>query len=537
MWNDATAGILPKFAISDYAPIDETTLPKDYPAKKRESAEIINIEIARENKRLEKFNEAIELDDKSALAWFNRGRYYLDSKDYRRAIEDFDEAIRLDDTNAQFYNARGFTYFHLNRKDEALKELEGIDIRFGRFTDLPTRTEVARSLVNRALLHSDLVRVDDAFAAFDNLMDRFGNAEEHALRRVVANALLLKGGYLLHLGGPGEALDVLDDVLTRADDATKPDLYRQFIFALLLKGHIFQSGDPELAITIWDDLLARLPDGNVLDLGLRETVALALVFKAQTLYQLRRYDLSLSTWKELTERFASNTNASIVNLLEIAKFSIGIALYDLERFAEGSCYFREMIKTDEKWRNLTQIQIEKYILKYYARTRKEEENPDNGYDLPKRVITEAELREYVKEQAALLTERMAQPEDAPFPLLDERTVKAIIAHGKKHPWDNRREQGWPYHTNVFVFVHITYRKWVNRGLTREILAWVDPALHAHLNTKLSREGGMPEWLDVPSGPEARARAIADPTERAELEIARKFSRKRMRAFRASQGDN
>ena len=52
----------------------------------------------------------------------------------------------------------------------------------------------------------------------------------------------------------------------------------------------------------------------------------------------------------------------------------------------------------------------------------------------------------------------------------------------------------------------------------------DPSLHAHLKTKISREGGMPRWLDVPSGPDARARAITDPTGRAELEIFRKVQR-------------
>jgi hypothetical protein len=201
----------------------------------------------------------------------------------------------------------------------------------------------------------------------------------------------------------------------------------------------------------------------------------------------------------------------------------------LNRVNQAFALFRAGIRCHRAVKLSAEKYFETYLLNYYNLG--QEENPSNGYDLPKRVISEAELRAYIKEQATLLTERAEQPKDAPFPILSERTVRAIIAHGKKHQWDDRREQGWPYHTNAFVFVHITYRKWVNRGLTREILAWADEALYAHLNKKISLEG-MPGWLDVPSGPEARARAITDPIERTKLEGVREFFRDQKRKTRS-----
>lgn len=163
-------------------------------------------------------------------------------------------------------------------------------------------------------------------------------------------------------------------------------------------------------------------------------------------------------------------------------------------------------------------------------------DPIAGYDVPERIITKDELRELIGDTAALLLDRLSHEAEPPFPLLSEAEIKAIVAHGKKNRWDDREKRGWHYHTNAFKYVHVTYRRWVNRGLTREILKWADPSLHAHLKTKITREGGIPAWLDVPSGPDARIRAIPDPTERAELAIARKVSRNRMRKHRANLGD-
>ena len=174
MPNEATVTPLPDFAISDYALIDLTTLPKNYPAQKRQSAEIVNFEIAQRSYRIEKFTDAIERDPQSALACFNRGLALLDAKDYRRAIEDFSRAISLDENNPQFYNARGSAYFYLNRKDDALKEFECIDYRFGHSSAAMQREEVAKALFNQAQTLTRLLRYQHAFAVYDDLIKRFG---------------------------------------------------------------------------------------------------------------------------------------------------------------------------------------------------------------------------------------------------------------------------------------------------------------------------------------------------------------------------
>jgi hypothetical protein len=246
-----------------------------------------------------------------------------------------------------------------------------------------------------------------------------------------------------------------------------------------------------------------------------------------------RPEQAIVVFDDLLNRFGKSSDPSLSQLLDIALQNKSMALRDLghrefllNHFNQGYDWHRKAIQCREERKDEAKIDIEGFLLKYYGLAQEQEKNPSNGYDLPKRVITEAELRKYIKEQAGLLTERLSQPREQPFPSLNERTVKAIVAHGKKHPWDDRVKHGWPYHSDAFKYLHITYKKWIP-GLTREHLALADKSLSAHLRKKISVEG-MPEWLDVPTGAEARLRAITDPVERSKLEIIREFLRDQKR---------
>jgi hypothetical protein len=118
------------------------------------------------------------------------------------------------------------------------------------------------------------------------------------------------------------------------------------------------------------------------------------------------------------------------------------------------------------------------------------------------------------------------PEGIPFPILTPNQVKDILSHGKENPWVTRREHGWPYHTNPFLYLLITYQQWIP-GLTREHIAHADPLFHAPLTRAICLRG-MPEWLDVPTKAEARMRALIDPIERAKLEGVREYFREQKR---------
>jgi tetratricopeptide (TPR) repeat protein len=558
MPKEAAAKVLPELEIGKFAPIDEWKLPPN--SKQLEAAQIVNFESRRQNKRIEKFTKAIQLDAKSGAGWFNRGRAFFEAGQYDRAIDDFNEAINLDPNNPQFSNARGIAYYYEGRHDDAVDQFEKIFDRFANLSDFQSSEQFIRILLNRCSILQRVGHHERAVAGYDNIYKQFGNATEPAIRECVALALLCKAGSLDDEG----AIAAYDDLLEKFGRAPEVSIREAVATGLLHKGDTLATFVPQLkeedylspfleddldsakelaekndaAIIAYDVLIELF--GQAVEGPIRDRVIAGLINKSFVLDTLGRHDEAIVAYSGMLARFGADiepthhTTRLLSNRSTILSW-FGRRELSVGRFHEGCKYLKEAISLHGRHKSRAKIEIEKYLLTYYGLSPTEEKNPSNGYRLPKCVITEAELRKYISEQSALLTERLSKPGEQPFPILNERTVKAIIAHGRKHPWDDRREQGWPYHTNAFVFMHITYRKWVNRGLTREILAWADPSLYAHLRTKISREG-LPEWLDVPSGPEARARAIIDPAERAELEITRRVLRDRTRKHRASIGD-
>jgi len=63
------------------------------------------------DKALEKYNQAIKLDPSYWLAYFSRGRVYLERKQLDEALADFDEVINLNANNAEAYVGRGDVYW------------------------------------------------------------------------------------------------------------------------------------------------------------------------------------------------------------------------------------------------------------------------------------------------------------------------------------------------------------------------------------------------------------------------------------------
>jgi tetratricopeptide (TPR) repeat protein len=563
---------LPNLVIGEYTPIDERKLLAN--SKERVSAEIVNLESRRQNKRIEKFTEAIELDANNASAWFNRGRTHIDAKNYRQAIKDFNRAIKLDQNNPQFFNGRGVALYHLRRYQDALIEFEAIISRFGGETEFVSRSQVAGVLFNKAVTLQRLVHHEWAIAAYSDVVDRFSNAAEPAICEHVARALLNKADVLDWIGDHENAIATFDDLVNRFGGASEPMIREAVADGLLQKGNalaLFQKKETEhdylldlmnfddddgggsakrlpveeqvkkeAAVVTYDELLKRFADAS--EPAVRQAAAVGLFSKVVVLDDLSRHDEAVAAYTDLLDQFGdtlepASLKTNVLSRKGVTLRRFGQRALSLGHFHQGCDYFRQSIRFRAKSKNDVKIAIERYLLNYYNLRSKEENNPSNGYDLLKRIITQAELRKFVSEQAALLTERLSQPENTPFPILNDRTVKSIIAHGKEHPWDDRKEQGWPYHTNVFLYVQITYRKWINRGLTREILKSADSALYVNLIRKISLEG-LPEWLDLPTGSEARARAITDPAERAELEIVRKHQRRRWHEHvqRKGQGD-
>jgi len=68
------------------------------------------------------WTDVINKYPKVALAYYNRGTYYNEIKDYKRALLDFNKSIELDVTNYSFYNNRGSIYFLLDQYEKAVAD-------------------------------------------------------------------------------------------------------------------------------------------------------------------------------------------------------------------------------------------------------------------------------------------------------------------------------------------------------------------------------------------------------------------------------
>jgi tetratricopeptide (TPR) repeat protein/uncharacterized protein YecT (DUF1311 family) len=74
------------------------------------------------DRAIEDYSEAIVLDSTLAIAYSNRANNYGKKGDYDKAIEDYNVAIRLDPKNINPYNNRGYTYQLKGDYDKAIAD-------------------------------------------------------------------------------------------------------------------------------------------------------------------------------------------------------------------------------------------------------------------------------------------------------------------------------------------------------------------------------------------------------------------------------
>jgi hypothetical protein len=110
---------------------------------------------------------------------------------------------------------------------------------------------------------------------------------------------------------------------------------------------------------------------------------------------------------------------------------------------------------------------------------------------------------------AEITSRAAHaPIKPPLPELTPMQIQAVIRRGKERPWSGRAA----YHSDPFRWVADNYGEWIP-GLLQKHLAAADPVLHKAFAVCVGRNGGLPDWLDVPSRCDAALRKITKPEER------------------------
>jgi tetratricopeptide (TPR) repeat protein len=469
------------------------------------------------------------------LGELNRHEEALDA--YEKIIEQFDGTsspdLRILRVTAQVNinnSLRG-----LGRHELALKGFDKIIDQFSGSSEPKLREAVSRSLLAKADLLEQLGRYELALATNTQLVDQFSGDPELRQSQAAAMGLVCCGNNLVRLGRYEASLEIYAKAINQFSESTDSQLRDVLRTALNNKASaLIELGRYDLAL----DTIEKLGNeaAKAQEYELRGVMALGLTNKGRALEKLGRYELAVTVFQQVIDQFGKATSQRERDEVDTSRDLKGVSLEKLAHrelglghFNHAMDYYRQAIQSRQESKISAKTDIEAYIQRYYS-IGQQKENPSNGHGVPTRVISEKKLREIIRNEAALLTERLSQPKDRPFSILPEAEVKAIVAHGKKNPWKGRTDHGWPYHTNAFKFLHITYNRWINRGLTREILAQADPSLNTHVTRKISLEG-LPPWLDLPTGSEAKLRSIADPAERTKLEVVREFFRGQKRGTR------
>jgi tetratricopeptide (TPR) repeat protein len=177
--------------MTEFAPV--STLPKNASVGARQSAEIINAEIERRTYNVAEFTKAIECDPSNSLAWYNRGKAYVEAKDYSEAVKDFTEAIRLG--HFASYNARGVAYSFIKQNTKALSDFDAVIDKNRKATGSSDVLLLAKALLNKALTLDEMQQPEISFAICDQIIARFIDSTDPSIEEVVAGAFLGKGKY------------------------------------------------------------------------------------------------------------------------------------------------------------------------------------------------------------------------------------------------------------------------------------------------------------------------------------------------------
>jgi tetratricopeptide (TPR) repeat protein len=84
---------------------------------------------------ISEFDEAIKVNPKDSLAYYNRANAYRNLGEYRLAIQDYDEVLGINPRDALAYDNRGDAYLYLNEYDMAIQDYDEALAIFPEFGD------------------------------------------------------------------------------------------------------------------------------------------------------------------------------------------------------------------------------------------------------------------------------------------------------------------------------------------------------------------------------------------------------------------
>jgi tetratricopeptide (TPR) repeat protein len=220
------------------------------------------------------------------------------------------------------------------------------------------REQVARALVNKAIMLGEMGDSAAAVAVYDDVLARFGNAQEPALREEVARALVSKGFALRQMGDSAAAVAVYDEVVARFGDAQELALRERVARARISLASMLLDQQEEFtrAETLYREAASVEPlfaNANLAWLYLLANLVPDAVSLRESLGELPAYGLALldSAIKLAEDNFGSATDdlaSALGGELDSGEMDFSDDLDRLLRVAERKGYGERLIAWFEK---------------------------------------------------------------------------------------------------------------------------------------------------------------------------------------------
>jgi len=119
------------------------------------------LQIGNYDKAIDEYTKAIEINDKSAIVYSNRGLAYQEKKEYEKALLNFEKALMLNSTLEKVYYNRGNIYRDKEEFDKALFE-------YGQALKL--NPDFVDSYIDRGITYGLMGKYDQALAEFNRAL-------------------------------------------------------------------------------------------------------------------------------------------------------------------------------------------------------------------------------------------------------------------------------------------------------------------------------------------------------------------------------
>ena len=173
-----------------------------------------------------------------------------------------------------------------------------------------------------------------ALAVLEDLVKKYQEHTKPTVQSYVLSALVERGFILVHLDRGAEAMVAYDEATALFEASDSPELRRPAATALLNKASLLKSlGRTQDALDVCDRLVERIPcDGSDL---VAELVATASYSRSKMMEEMGRAEDALVAYDELQSRFGPSESVDVLALVANGQVNMARTFFKLQRWDEA----------------------------------------------------------------------------------------------------------------------------------------------------------------------------------------------------------